>query len=74
MSAESRHRRTREDAVARQWLYKHVSTASESLDWSERYECSNRGNVARGVLCWVFAKAIQGDPVGALAKQVSACH
>jgi hypothetical protein len=28
----------------------------------------------QAVLCWVFAKAIQGGPVRELTKRVSACH
>jgi hypothetical protein len=53
---------TEDMAVARQWLCKLVSTATNSRDRSIRYERNNRGIVG-GVLCWVRAEAISGGPV-----------
>jgi hypothetical protein len=42
-------------AVAKQWLYKHVSTAANSCDRSKGYGCNNSGTVAGSVHCGVRA-------------------
>jgi hypothetical protein len=46
-------------AVARQWLCKHVSTATNSHDRGNRYARNDRIAVGSGVLCWVCAESLQ---------------
>jgi hypothetical protein len=48
--------------VARQWLCKHVSTATESSDPCNNYECNNRRIVGGGVFCAAHVEALSGEP------------
>jgi hypothetical protein len=47
-----------ETAVARQWLYKHISKAAKLRDRGNDYTRNNRRIVGSSVLCWVGARAI----------------
>jgi hypothetical protein len=55
-------------SVSRQWLCKHVSTATKSCDRHDRYTRNNRGAFEGVVLCWVTAEAMYGEPIGALKQ------
>jgi hypothetical protein len=61
-----------ETAVARQWLCKHVSTATKSRDRGNRCTRDNRGTVGGGVLCWVCAEAIYREqkPIPQVSSRV----
>jgi hypothetical protein len=62
MSAESRNTLSEKMHVARQWLCKHVSMATESSDPRNSYVCNKRRTVGGGVSCCVHAEALSGEP------------
>jgi hypothetical protein len=63
MSAQSQIVGPEERAVARQWVCKHVSTATKSRDLRKRYTLNNTGTVGSSVFYAVHAKAIYWRPI-----------
>jgi hypothetical protein len=45
-------------SVVRQWLSKHVSTATKSRDRRNRYTRNNKGTVGGSALYWIYDEAI----------------
>jgi hypothetical protein len=60
---------SQQTAVAREWLCKHVSTATESHIHHNRHKHNNTVTVGSCVICWVHPEAVSLDPIRRATSQ-----
>jgi hypothetical protein len=68
MTTESRISGRGKMAVAREWLYKHVSAVTDSHDRSNRHEYNNTRTLGDDVLCWVCIQNLEKEHVPSIGQ------